>query len=302
MHNPALWETGARLSCGTQIIPQDEMIDFARALDPQPMHLDAASEQAAMMGGLISSGWQTVAIHHAMARKTLLDAAGFLHLHHVEGLRWSTPVRPGDALTGMAEVLAMEAAGGGSLTLRHILTNQRGETVMSLDARYTRNTPPAPPREDASYPAGDRPVHPVPFEQVVPGTVTFAGEHIFTPEAAAHYRKQYDPAAPGDAATVAPWHLSAQWLRLNVDAWSALEAQGIALPRRGPGLGLQDVCWPNPALAGEPLRYFSRTLSARASASRAGWGIITNRNYALNAAGKVVMAFTSSALLEGTAP
>lgn len=297
MPSPVSWEIGARLPCGEQTVPLESMIAFAQELDPQPMHLDAGSPQAGMMGGLISSGWQTVAINHAMARKALLDGAGWTRLLRVDGLRWSTPVRPGDTLCAMAEILSLEP---GALVLRHTLTNPRNETVMSLDACYGRDhTEPAAP-DGGPYLPGDRPVHPVPFDKVTPGTVLFAGEHVFSAEAAGRYHALYDPA--GTADTVAPWHITAQWLRLNVDAWAALEARGVTLPQRGPGLGLQHVIWPTPARVGEPLRYFSRTVSTRASSSRAGWGIITNRNYALNAEGAVVMAFTSSALLEGTAP
>lgn len=302
MPRPAPWEIGARLTYGAQTVPEAAIIDFARELDPQPMHLDGTSEQAAMMGGLISSGWQSVALHHAMVRAALLDGAGYAHLLRVDNLRWSAPVRPGDRLTGMSEMVGAGDALGGTVTLRHALFNQRDETVMGLDAHYAREAPGQAPPDHGPYPTGDRPVHPVPFEKVVPGTVTFAGEHVFSQAAAARYRALYDPAGESSAHTVAPWQVTAQWLRLNVDCWSALEAQGIALPQRGPGLGLQDVIWPTPARVGEPLRYFTRTISTRASSSRPGWGIISNRNYALNAGGEVVMAFTSAALLEGKAP
>ncbi|MCA0406315.1 MAG: hypothetical protein LCH39_09225 [Proteobacteria bacterium] len=293
---PAPWLPGATFTYGAHEVTAEAIIRFARALDPQPMHLDAASAQAGMMGGLISSGWQTVALHHAMARAALLDGAGYHYLVQVENLRWSTPVRPGDTLRGWAEVLAGDAD---EILLRHALINQNDETVMGLEARYARTRPTGNDPVGGPYPVGDRPVHPVPFEGIVPGTVTFAGEHRFSRDAALEQRALYDPLRPGEAETVSPWHLAAQWLRMNVDCWNALEAQGITLPNRGPGLGLKQVIWPTPAKIDEPLRYFSRTLEARASSSRPGWGIITNRNYALNAAGEVVVAFTSSALLEG---
>lgn len=297
MSTPAPWPPGTSFAYGAHEVTAEAIIGFARELDPQPMHLDAASEQAAMMGGLISSGWQTVAIHHAMVRSALLDAAGYAHLVQVDNLRWSTPVRPGDTLRGQTEVLEQNAD---AVFLRHALLNQNAETVMGLEAHYARTHPSEDEPIGGPYPEGDRAVHPVPFERVIPGSVTFAGEHRFSREAALNQRELYDPLRQGEPETVSPWHLAAQWLRMNVECWNALEAQGVTLPNRGPGLGLRHVIWPNPAHIGEPIRYFSRTLEARASASRKGWGIITNRNYALNPAGKVVVAFTSSALLEGT--
>lgn len=294
MPNPARWEIGARLPYGTYRATEADLIGFARELDPQPMHLDGQSDQARMMGGLIGSGWQTVAVSHRLLRESLLNVAG-LHLQRVNTLRWSAPVRPDDVLTATATVLANDAA----LTLQQELTNQNGEIVMALEAVY--GPPPGDPAEipGGPYEASTTPARPLPFDKAIPGTITFTGEHCFEAEAVARYRATYDP---GEASSVAPWHLCAQWLRLNIARWDALEAAGETLPERGPGLGLTDVIWPHPVQAGERLRYFSRTVSARASSSRAGWGIIANRNYALNDANEVVVAFSSAVLIEGSRP
>jgi acyl dehydratase len=290
---------GLRVPYGGYPVHEEALVAFAGEFDPQPMHLDPASEQAALMGGLISSGWQTVAIHHHMLRTALLDAAGLSKVLHVKSLRWSSPVRPGDTLSGMTQVQAVAKTPHPHAALHHTVSNQHGENVMTLEALYGAPEAAPPPVLGGPYPASTRPARPLCFDEVEPGTISLSGEHTFGQDAVARYRALYDPAPPDAPLTVSPWHITAQWLRLIIAGWAAMEAAGEALPRRGPGLGLVDVIWPRTARPGELIRFYSRVESTRPSSSRPGWGIVSNRNYALNAADEVVVAFSSAVLMEG---
>lgn len=291
---------GLSLPLGAQRMSEAALIAFAREFDPQPMHLDPGSAQAALMGGLIGSGWQSVAILHGMLRNTLLDQAGFPALLHVGALRWSAPVRPDDTLTATAYVT--ESATPAHLALRLKLANQHGETLLTQEAHYGTPEATRPALNGGPFEPTTRPVHPLPFDKIEPGTVSFAGEHRFDCDSVERYRALYDAKWDEGPITVPPWQLATQWLRLNISRWEALEAAGEVLPRRGPGLGLSDVIWPLTVHPQEPIRFFSRSLSARPSASRPGWGIVSNRNYALNTANEVVMAFSSSVLTETGLP
>ena len=50
---------GQTFELGSFEYTEQEIIDFARAYDPQPMHTDPEVARASTYGGLIASGWQT---------------------------------------------------------------------------------------------------------------------------------------------------------------------------------------------------------------------------------------------------
>ena len=112
-----------------------DIIDFALRYDPQPFHVDVESARKSMFGGLIASGFQTLAIAFR-----LVHQIGFL-THNMGGpgmdeLRWVKAVRPGDTIRSVAEIL--EVAPSKSKTDRGILKyrvtaiDQSGETVMTV--------------------------------------------------------------------------------------------------------------------------------------------------------------------------
>lgn len=74
-------------------LTEEEMIAFASEHDPQPMHTDPTSEQAAPFGGVIASGWQTLLktttpfLGGIMAETASLTSTG------LDDIRWLKPVR-----------------------------------------------------------------------------------------------------------------------------------------------------------------------------------------------------------------
>lgn len=90
---------------GSVTLSQEEIIEFAREFDPQPMHTDPQAAKDSMLGGLAASGWQTAAVlMRMMCDGFLLDAAS-MGSPGVSELRWELPVRPGDTLTARRTVL-----------------------------------------------------------------------------------------------------------------------------------------------------------------------------------------------------
>ena len=45
-----------------RLVTREEMLAFASEYDPQPFHLDEGAAKGTIYGGLIASGWLTVAI------------------------------------------------------------------------------------------------------------------------------------------------------------------------------------------------------------------------------------------------
>ena len=111
-----------------------DIIQFAHRYDPQVFHLDVEAAKNSIFGGLIASGFQTLA-----ATFRLVHGIGFL-AHNMGGpgmdeLRWLKPVRPGDTLRAIAEIVEVMPSRSkpdrGALKYRVSAVNQNGETVMT---------------------------------------------------------------------------------------------------------------------------------------------------------------------------
>lgn len=111
-----------------------DIIGFAHRYDPQVFHLDVESAKKSIFGGLIASGFQTLAITFR-----LVHSIGFL-AHNMGGpgmdeLRWLRPVRPGDTLRAVAEIAEVTPSRSkpdrGAVKYRVSAVNQSGETVMT---------------------------------------------------------------------------------------------------------------------------------------------------------------------------
>ena len=76
-------------------ITEGQIIDFAMAFDPQPFHLSVEAAKESPFGGLIASGFQTMALTFRLFVQTGALAGCSLGSPGVDELRWLRPVRPG---------------------------------------------------------------------------------------------------------------------------------------------------------------------------------------------------------------
>ena len=83
---------------GPAVVHEAEAVEFARRYDPQPIHTDPERARGGPFGGLIASGWYTVAIMMRLLVDQYLPPAGSLGSPGIDELRWLRPVRPGDEL------------------------------------------------------------------------------------------------------------------------------------------------------------------------------------------------------------
>src|SRR5947209_4614443 len=127
---------GKRLACGSRTLTEAEIIDFAKQFDPQPFHVDRDAAAKSIFGGLIASGWHTAATAMRLQVDAVLSKAASLGSPGIDELRWLKPVRPGDTLSVELEVLESRPSSSkpdrGSVKVRYVATNQRGETVMTM--------------------------------------------------------------------------------------------------------------------------------------------------------------------------
>jgi acyl dehydratase len=82
----------------TRMLGKEEIVAFARAYDPQPFHTDETAAKGSVYGGLIASGWQTVAVMMRLMWETFLKDTASLGSPGSDEIRWVKPVRPGDTL------------------------------------------------------------------------------------------------------------------------------------------------------------------------------------------------------------
>ena len=130
------FHVGEVIPVGSTQVNESDIISFARQYDPQPMHIDPNAATFTIYGGLIASGWHTVALFMRLLVDQVVAKASSLGSPGVEELRWPTPVRPGDTLSGQMEILETRASNSrptmGIVRWRGEVRNQKGQLVLSL--------------------------------------------------------------------------------------------------------------------------------------------------------------------------
>jgi acyl dehydratase len=117
-------------------VSESEIIAFARQFDPQAFHTDPLEARKTIFGGLVASGWHTGAITMRLIVGSGLDIAGGIVGLGVEEMNFRKPVRPGDALHVVNEVLGLRPSRSrpdqGLMTIGTSTINQNGEAVLSM--------------------------------------------------------------------------------------------------------------------------------------------------------------------------
>jgi acyl dehydratase len=130
---------GEVVEFGPVTVTAADIVEFAQRYDPQPFHLDAEAGAATPYGGLIASGWHTVAVYMGMFVRSVLLESASLGSPGVEELRWLAPVRPGDELRGRSTVTEARASSTdprrGTVFTANEMLNQHGVVVMTMKAR-----------------------------------------------------------------------------------------------------------------------------------------------------------------------
>src|SRR5690348_7053429 len=126
------FEPGERFESAPLLITEALILEFARFYDPQPFHTDPIAAKSGFYGGLIASGLQTIAITFKLFFETGVMAACSLGSPGLDEVRWKLPVRPGDTLRVVTEVLERRPSTSkpdrGIVRVRYTTLNQRDET------------------------------------------------------------------------------------------------------------------------------------------------------------------------------
>jgi acyl dehydratase len=132
------FEIGETFASRGATLSEAQILDFALAYDPQPFHLDKHAAAEGPYGGLIASGFQTLALSFRVFYQEKIINACSLGSPGFDELRWLKPVRPGDSIRVEAEVKDKRPSRSrpdrGTLTMAYTVRNQTGEAVMTFTA------------------------------------------------------------------------------------------------------------------------------------------------------------------------
>ena len=115
---------------------ESEIIDMALRFDPQPFHIDVEAAKKTHFGGLIASGFHTMAVSWRLLYQTGVLLSANLGGPGVDELRWHKPVRPGDVLRVHCRIEEVRRSisdpSRGAARVRITTLDQNGVAVQSM--------------------------------------------------------------------------------------------------------------------------------------------------------------------------
>ena len=120
---------GQRFPFRTYLIEEAEIIEFAKRFDPVFIHVDPVAAASGPFGGIIASGFHTMAIYQRLVVEAVWSQVAGLAGRRIE-TDFRRPVRPGTSLTGEAEITAIE------------LRPDRNDAVITVRSQITDGTKP----------------------------------------------------------------------------------------------------------------------------------------------------------------
>lgn len=103
-------EPGDVRELGSFTLSEDDIVEFARRYDPQPMHIEPERARESTFNGLVASGWQTATSCMRLLVEGFLNETVSMGSPGLEELRWTRPVRPGDQIRVENEVLDVRSS------------------------------------------------------------------------------------------------------------------------------------------------------------------------------------------------
>jgi acyl dehydratase len=130
------FEVGETFTSPGITVTESEIIEFALKYDPQSFHMDVNAASESLYGGLICSGFQTLALCFRLFIQSGILAESSMGSPGIDELRFLAPVRPGDTLHTENEVIEVRPSRSkqdrGILRLKYVAINQHGDAVLSF--------------------------------------------------------------------------------------------------------------------------------------------------------------------------
>jgi len=134
------FEVGDRFVSRGVSMTESGIIDFAMRYDPQPFHIDLEAAKESNYGGLIASGFHTLALGFRMVLETGVFRACSMGSPGFDELRWLRPVRPGTTLHTEFEIVEKTPSRSkpdrGIMRVKFWIKNQDGEDVITFTSMH----------------------------------------------------------------------------------------------------------------------------------------------------------------------
>jgi acyl dehydratase len=127
---------GEEIATAGRTLTEESIVSFAALYDPQNFHIDAVAAKASPYGGLIASGFQTLAVGFRLFIDTGVIAGTSEGSPGMDEVRWLAPVRPGDTLRTIFHVTEVRPSATkphrGLLRGIMRIVNQHGDDVLTV--------------------------------------------------------------------------------------------------------------------------------------------------------------------------
>lgn len=134
------FQVGEVFELGNTTITEEEIIAFAQQYDPQPFHASPELARKSPFGGIIASGWQTIALFMRLFAEVILNNAISLASPGADEIRWLKPVHPGDILNARLTVMESTPSRSrsemGIVRFQWEMINQVDERVITLQSTH----------------------------------------------------------------------------------------------------------------------------------------------------------------------
>jgi len=132
------FEIGQRFVTEPLILTKEDIMAYAGKYDPIPLHVNEDFANNSSFNGVIASGFHTLStIWGQWIRLKKLDTEVIAGLG-IDELKFTAPVRPGDALVTAIEVIEKiptSKGGKGIVTINISASNQNGEQVITAKVK-----------------------------------------------------------------------------------------------------------------------------------------------------------------------
>ena len=324
-------EVGREVAYGSLTVTKEDIIAYAAAFDPQPIHLDEEAAKKSIVGRLCASGFHSCALMMRMLADDVLAHGTSFGAPGVDEVKWMRPVRPGDRLSARFTCLEKRALASrphvGMVRMKADMLNQSGDTVMSWEwPQLIGVRHPAP----GSASSGGNPARaalvslwetpgPEPdlstnyFEDRHVGETYSLGSHTFARDDVIAFARQFDPQAfhlDEESAkaslfgrlSASGWHTTSIWIRQFVLWRQAIErdmrSRGVRPAEYGPSPGFRNLRWLRPVYPGDTIEFRGRIDSMLDWRSRPDRGLIETENQGRNQHGEIVFAIRGRILAE----
>jgi acyl dehydratase len=150
-HAPELYfddfAAGDRFISPGVTVSESMILEFALKYDPQPFHMDVEAAKASNFGGLIASGFQTMALGFRMILQLGVFRACSMGSPGLDELRWPRPVYAGDTIHTELEIVELRPSrtkpDRGMIHTAVRVLNQKGEEVMTFKGMHLLRRRPA---------------------------------------------------------------------------------------------------------------------------------------------------------------